>query len=44
LELFIKSDIVNRAAAVDLYNQCSTIRCILITFINTAKEKSNDKR
>ena len=38
LELFVKSDILNREAAVDLYNQCGTIRRILIASINTAKE------
>ena len=39
LELFVKSDILNREAAVVLYNQCSTIRRILIVSINTAKEE-----
>ena len=38
LELFVKSDILNRETAVDLYNQCGTIRRILISSINTAKE------
>ncbi len=38
LELFAKSDILNRETAVDLYNQCGTIRRILIASINTAKE------
>ena len=38
LELFVKSDILNRESAVDLYNQCGTIRRILIASINTAKE------
>lgn len=38
LELLVKSDVLNREAAVDLYNQCGTIRRILITSINTAKE------
>jgi four helix bundle protein len=40
LELFVKSDILDRETAVDLYNQCGTIRRILITSINTAKENS----
>ena len=39
LELFVKSDILNREMAVDLYNQCGTIRRILIASINTAKER-----
>ena len=38
LELFVKSDILNRESAVELYNQCGTIRRILIESINTAKE------
>ena len=40
LELFVKSDILNREMAVDLYNQCGTIRRILIASINTAKEST----
>ena len=40
LELFVKSDILNRETAVDLYNQCGTIRRILIASINTAKEST----
>ena len=40
LELFVKSDILNRETTVDLYNQCGTICRILIASINTAKEKS----
>ena len=38
LELFVKSDIINRESAVELYNQCGTIRRLLISSINTAKE------
>lgn len=38
LELFVKTDILNRDTAIDLYNQCGTIRRILIASINTAKE------
>ena len=40
LELFVKSNILNREMAVDLYNQCGTIRRILIASINTAKEST----
>jgi four helix bundle protein len=40
LELFVKSEILNRETASDLYNQCGTIRRILIASINTAKERS----
>ena len=39
LELFVKSEIIGRDIAKDLYNQCGTIRRILIASINTAKEK-----
>lgn len=38
LRLFVKSDILNKETAVDLYNQCGTLRRILITSVNTAKE------
>ncbi len=41
LELFVKSDILSRETVVDLYNQCGTIRRILISSINTAKESLN---
>ena len=40
LELFVKSDILNREIATELYNQCGTIRRILIASINTAKENT----
>lgn len=40
LELFVKSDILSREVAKDLYNQCGTIRRILIASINTAKENA----
>ena len=38
IELFVKSEILNRDVATNLYNQCGTIRRILISSINTAKE------
>ena len=44
LELFVKSDILNREKAIDLYNRCGTIRRILIASINTAKENKDVKR
>ena len=37
LELFVKSDILNRETVAELYNQCGTVRRILIASINTAK-------
>ena len=38
IELFVKSDLIERETAKELYNQCGTIRRILIASINTAKE------
>ena len=38
LELFVKSELLDREIAKDLYNQCGTIRRILIASVNTAKE------
>lgn len=40
IELFVKSDLIDREIAKELYNQCGTIRRILIASINTAKESS----
>lgn len=40
LELFVKSDLIDRELVKDLYNQCGTIRKILITSINTAKKNN----
>ena len=37
IELFVKSDLIERETAKELYNQCGTIRRILIASINTAK-------
>ena len=45
LELFVKSDLLNRETAKEIYNECGTIRKMLISSINTAKqnaEKSNN--
>ena len=38
IELFVKSELIERELAKGLYNQCGTIRRILIASINTAKE------
>ena len=38
LELFVKSEIIDREAAKQLYNRCGTIRRMLISSVNTAKE------
>ncbi len=37
LELFVKSEIADRETIKGLYNQCGTIRRLLIASINTAK-------
>ena len=37
LELFVKSELIDREIAKKLYNECGTIRRILISSINTAK-------
>ena len=38
LELFVKSELLDREVAKDLCSQCGTIRRMLISSINTAKE------
>ena len=38
IELFVKSDLIERETAKELCNQCGTIRRILIASINTSKE------
>ena len=38
IELFVKSELLNREIAKELYNQCGTVRRMLISSINTAKE------
>ena len=43
LELFVKSELVDSESVKRLYNDCGTIRRILITSINTAKNNSTDK-
>ena len=40
LELFVKAELVDREIAKNIYNQCGTIRRILIASINTARENS----
>ena len=44
IELFVKSELLNREISKELYNQCGTIRRMLISSINTAKENANDKK
>ena len=40
LELFVKSELLDRENAKKIYNDCGTIRRMLIASINTAKENS----
>ena len=40
LELLVKSELLDRELAKDLYNQCGSIRRLLLASINTAKENS----
>ena len=40
LELFVKSDILDRELVTDLYHQCGTIRRLLVASINTAKSNT----
>lgn len=40
LELFVKSEILNKETTTQLYNRCGTIRRILIASINTAKDNN----
>ena len=40
LELFVRSGILNREISTGLYNQCGTVRRLLIASIKTAKENS----
>ena len=40
-EVFVKSEIIDRDTTKDLYNQCGTIRRMLIASINTTKDSLN---
>lgn len=40
LELFVKSDLLNRETAKEIHNECGTIRKMLISSINTAKQNA----
>ena len=42
LELFVKSELLDREIAKDLSHQCGTIRRMPIASINTAKENANE--
>ena len=43
LELFVKSELLDRENAKKIYNDCGTIRRLLIASINTAKNNSTSK-
>ena len=43
LELFVKSELVDRESVKKLHNDCGTIRRLLIASINTAKNNSTCK-
>ncbi len=40
LELFVKSEFLDRESAKEIYNECGTIRKMLISSINTAKKNN----
>ena len=42
LELFVKSELLDREKAKKLYNNCGTIRRMLISSVNTAKAAKVD--
>ena len=41
LEVFVKSEIIDKETAKDVYNQCRTIRRMLIASVNTTKDNLN---
>ena len=41
MELFVRSELVDREIMLPLYQQCGTIRRLLVTSINTAKQNPN---
>ena len=43
LELFVKSELLDRECAKAIYNECGTIRKILISSINTARNNIEQK-
>lgn len=42
IELFVKSDIIDRENAKEIFYQCGTIRRLLIASINTAKRNKQN--
>lgn len=44
LELFVKSEIIAEDTALGLYNQCGTIRRILVSSVSTAREHVQERK
>ena len=44
LELFVKSELLDGENAKEIYNECGTIRKMLISSINTAKQNSETSK
>ena len=44
LELFVKSELLDTDKAKEIYNECGTIRQILISSINTAKQNLDNSK
>ena len=44
LELFVKSELLDTDKAKEIYNECGTIRKILISSINTAKQNLDNSK
>ena len=44
LELFVKSELLDADKAKEIYNECGTIRKILISSINTAKQNFDNSK
>ena len=44
LELFVKSELLDRNKAKEIYYECGTIRKILISSINTAKQNLDNSK
>jgi TIGR02436 family protein len=44
LELFVKADLTEREAVKPLYNQCGTLRKLLVSSVNTAKDNLHENK
>ena len=44
LELFVKSELLDRDKAKEIYNECGTVRKTLISSINTAKQNLDNSK